>query len=421
MTYPPIGPTAGRERLVHLDVLRGFALLGILIVNVAFFTQPITHVMLGADPGLAGADRVVDWWIKALFEGKFYALFSMLFGVGFALMFQRMEATGRKFFGLYFRRLLVLALFGLAHGILIWAGDILFVYALVGFLMMILFRRTPVRRLPKWALLFLVLPAILMWAFAIGFETSKSDPSAHEAFMTRIEQDHARLVAATAVGERVYSTGSWTETTQQRAGDMRFLLSQALFWVSPVLAYFLFGRWMLMSGRLRDPDSHDDFFRKLMLWGLVLGGILALGANRLIYEQSYAIPSFRMATGMTVLTAGAPLLMLGYASAVIRYRDRLMFLAPAGRMALTNYLVQSLVWTWVFYGHGLGLWGQVPRAWQPVLMIAFFALQVMFSRWWLDRYRFGPAEWLWRSLTYLKMQPMRRKGQDLRDASAPTG
>lgn len=403
-----IGPTPGRERLVHLDVLRGFALLGILLVNIEYFTRPITDVVLGADPGLAGADRVVDWWTGALVEGKFYALFSMLFGAGFALMWQRMEATGRKFFGLYFRRLLILALFGLVHGILIWAGDILFVYALVGFVMMLLFRKTPERRLLKWALVFLVLPVVLMWAFSAGYELSKADPAAHEEFLAGIEQQQDELLAVSSAAEEIYSRGSWLETTYQRAHDMRFLLSQALFWVSPVLAYFLFGRWMLISGRLRDPNAHARFFKKLMSRGLILGGVLSIGATRLIYELPYTVPSLRMAAGMTVLTVGAPLLMLGYASAVIRYRDRLGFLAPAGRMALSNYLVQSLVWTWVFYGHGLGLWGQMPRAWQPLAVVAFFALQVIASRWWLERYRFGPAEWLWRSLTYSKVQPLRR-------------
>ncbi|MCC5862041.1 MAG: hypothetical protein JJT93_09055, partial [Gammaproteobacteria bacterium] len=134
-TSTPFGPAA--DRLLHLDVLRGFALLGILFVNFEWFTRPLQAIVFGAEPGLEGVDRVVNFTIKTLAEGKFYALFSMLFGAGFALMASRALAHDTAFRGLYFRRLLLLALFGVAHLLLIWAGDILLVYALCGMLMLL--------------------------------------------------------------------------------------------------------------------------------------------------------------------------------------------------------------------------------------------------------------------------------------------
>lgn len=408
MRESTIGPVAGRERLPHLDMLRGLALLGILLVNFEYFTKPVLSLLTGADPDLAGAGGIVDWWIVVLAEGKFYALFSLLFGIGFAIMHERAVAAGAGFYGLYLRRLVILALFGAAHGIFIWAGDILLMYALIGIVMTLLFRRTPVSRMPKWTIALLAVPLLFMWFFTAMIELASFDESAREEIHQQIQTQQEELHESIASAETVYTAGTWTEVTVQRFRDISVLVSQGIFWLPPILGFFLLGRWMLVSGRLRNPDQYPEFYRRLTRWALPAGFILCLGATRLFYELPYQVPTVRLALGMTLMTAGAPLLMLGYLSLVIRFRDRLGWLAPAGRMALTNYLVQSLFWTTVFYGYGLGLWETIPRALHPVAVIAFFAIQVLYSRWWLARFRFGPAEWLWRSLTYWKIQPMAR-------------
>jgi uncharacterized protein len=145
--------------------------------------------------------------------------------------------------------------------------------------------------------------------------------------------------------------------------------------------------------------------------GPVAGLPIAAVAVWLMHGQSIMVPSMRVAAGMTLMTIAGVFVPLGYLSVVTLNHRRLGFLAPAGRMALTNYLLQSLVWTWVFFGYGLGLWGEISRAVQLPLAFAFFGLQILISRWWLDRFRFGPAEWLWRSLTYWRFQPMRRDAE----------
>jgi uncharacterized protein len=406
MNAPLLGPTDAADRLGHLDVLRGFALLGILLVNFQYFTRPVVAVMAGADPSLSGIDRFVDQAVMALAEGKFFPLFSTLFGAGFVLIRERAAAGGGDASRLYLRRLLVLALFGAVHGSLVWAGDILLLYAVLGLTMLLFFRETPAHRQLAWAMLFIFTPPLLFWLFVGAVEASAGDPERHAQFVRQIDAEQADLIERMRSAEAVYSAGAWTEVARQTARDFGFLLSQGLFWATPVLGYFLLGRWLLTSGRLRDPDRHGRFFGALATWGTLVGGALSIAAAVIMHDLPYLQPSAALALGMSLMALGAPLLMLGYVGLVLRFRDRLAWLAPAGRMALTNYLLQSLVWTFIFYGYGLGLWDQVSRAWHPVLVIAFFVLQVMLSRWWMARFRFGPAEWVWRSLTYLQPQPM---------------
>lgn len=401
-------PGPVEQRMRHLDVLRGFALLGILLVNFEWFARPVQAFALGAEPGLTGLNLAADWLVQVLAEGKFYPLFSMLFGAGFALMAERAMKREAPFWGLYLRRLLFLGLFGLAHMLLVWAGDILLVYSLTAFVMVLLFRNTPVRRMWKWALAFIFLPVLIMWAGALSIESARFDPAMHAELTETFEQDlrdHRQSVEQAAA---VHAEGSWSENLEQRVEDMVFALTHAIFWVPPVLGFFLIGRWLIVTGRLTRPDEHRPWFRRWRARGLMLGLPMAVLAAVSLHDTNLMIPTIRVSIGMTLATIAGLLLSLAYLSVVTLAERTLSFLAPAGRMALTNYLLQSVFWTWMLYGHGLGLWGQVPRSAQLVLAIAFFALQVLASRWWLERFRFGPAEWLWRTLTYWRIQPMRR-------------
>jgi uncharacterized protein len=405
-----MAPVDAGERLSHLDVLRGFALLGILLVNFEYFTRPTLAIMLGAEPGLTGADHVVDLAIRTFAEGKFFPLFSMLFGAGFVLFWERVETRGGAARRPYLRRLAVLAVFGLLHGTLVWAGDILFIYAVLGFVMALLFRNVASTAQLAWAVLLVVLPSLLYWLFVAAFEAARTDPEAFAAFQRDIDAQHADLEGRIAAAEMAYRDGRWIDAVAQTRQDFAFFLSQSLFWVTPVLGYFLLGRWLLETGRLREPIRHAAFFERLAVLGLPIGAASSIAATFLVHGRPFYVPSPALALGVTLMSVGAPLLVLGYVALVVRWQSALWWLAPAGRLALTNYLVQSLVWTAVFYGYGLGLWGSVPRAVHPILVVGFFALQVAFSHWWIARFRFGPAEWLWRSLTYLEFQPMRRHG-----------
>lgn len=406
MSHNPLRPTT--QRLVHLDVLRGFALLGILLVNFEWFTRPIQAIVLGAEPGLSGLDATADWLIRVLAEGKFYPLFSILFGAGFALMAERALIRQTVFWGIYLRRLFVLALIGLAHMILVWAGDILFVYAVTGFVMVALFRHTPPARLWKWALPFIFLPVAMMWLGTAAIESTRLDSDTHAQVMAEFAQDELAHRQTIERAKSIHARGSWRQNVGQRLDDMRFNLGHFLFWVPPVLGFFLIGRWLIVSGRLSRPDEHRMWFRRWRSRGLLLGLPLAVTGGLILHEANMMIPSFTTALGLTMTAVAGLLLALAYLSAVTLGAARLAFLAPAGQMALTNYLLQSLFWTWMIYGHGLGLWGQLPRSLQMVLAVSFFVCQVIFSHWWLKRFAFGPAEWLWRTLSYWQFQPFGR-------------
>jgi uncharacterized protein len=408
-TSPRVQPVAESERLHHLDVLRGVALFGILLVNFEYFGRPITALVLGPDAALTGVSQWVDGLIAVFAEGKFYALFSLLFGAGFTLLMHRAEASHRPFRSLYLRRLAVLLAFGFGHAVLLWPGDILFVYALIALLMLLLFSRTPTSRLPKWAMVFLLLPPAVNWLFAGLLGLAAFDPGAARQIAAGFEQQDATVRASIAEAAGAYASGSYVEVVGQRLADFAMLLSWAPFWIPPVLGFFLLGRWLIASGRLLDPTVHAGFFLAASRLGVGLGLPLSALGYWLMLDQPLHTPSSLLAEASTVLAGGAALLAFGYLGLVIRHARALHWLAPAGRMALSNYLLQSLFWTTLFYGYGFGLWGQLSRAAQLPLAILFFAGQLLLSHWWLARFRFGPAEWLWRSLTYLRPQPMRRQ------------
>jgi uncharacterized protein len=397
-----------RQRLEHLDVLRGFALLGILLVNFEWFTRPLQAIVLGGPTDLGGLDAIAAQAVAVLAEGKFYPLFSMLFGAGFALMLERARERSAPFWGVYLRRLLVLFAFGLAHILLVWSGDILLVYSLSAFVMIVLFRNTPARRLWKWAIVFWLLPVLLMWLGAASIEATRVDAEVHADVMAQFEADREAAVAAIDRAARIHAEGSFAENVAQRGRDLRFLMTVAPFWIPPFIGFFLLGRWLIATGKLSRPTENETWLRRWRAVGLLAGLPFAAAAVWLMHGQDMMVPSLRVAAGMTLVSVASVFVPLGYLSWVTLGWRRLHFLAPAGRMALTNYLLQSLLWTWVFFGYGLGLWGEIPRAAQVPLALVFFAAQILFSRWWLERFRFGPAEWLWRSLTYWRLQPMRR-------------
>lgn len=400
-----LSPTLDRH--LALDVLRGFALFGILLVNFEWFTRALPEIVLGPAPGHAGLDRAVDFAISTLATGKFYAIFSMLFGAGFALMLDRATTREAPFWGTYLRRLAMLAVIGALHVTLVWAGDILLTYAIVGFLMVLLFRSTPTPRLWKWALALILLPMLLAGFFGLLMGLAQMDPNAAAAISAEMAKSRAELDAAIEASRNAYAAGSFGEVVAQRWRDWAFGASHFLFWVPPILGYFLLGRWLLATGRLTDAAAHAGWYSRMRLFGIGLGLPLSAAGVGLMLGQNVMLPTPRLAGATALISIGALLLSLGWLSCVVPAARALAWLAPGGRMALTNYLVQSLFWTFVFYGYGLGLWEQVPRWSHPLLVIGFFALQVLASRWWLARFRFGPAEWLWRAATYGQWPPMR--------------
>jgi uncharacterized protein len=414
VSKPAIAPVQQAERVQIVDILRGFALFGILLVNMVIFSRPIQAIILPMDPATPWVDRAAEWFIHFLGEGKFYALFSLLFGLGLTLLMDRIEARGVKFVPLYMRRLLILLGIGVVHAFLIWVGDILIIYALIGFLL-ILFRKAKPRTLLTWAIILLSLPHLFTVGSTMLVEWGRSFPEGAEQINQTFAQVEANYAADVERGYRVYPSGNFAEITEQRVYDYLSMGLTSIFVLGfNVLAMFLIGVYFGKQQIFQNLEANRPLFRKLLIWGLIIG----IPGNA-IYA-TLIIPISRVASSWTLALAtvsqgiGAPMLCLAYVSAFAllagtpTWGKRLSVLAPVGQMALTNYLTQSIVCTLIFYGYGLGLFGRMGAALGIGLTIAIYLLQIPISHWWMKRFKYGPAEWLWRSLTYLKPQPMRR-------------
>lgn len=389
-------PAPATERIERLDALRGLALLGILLANVPFFSAALSDVTSRLVSDAAGLTRWLDRFAAVFIDGKFWTLFALLFGMGFAVMDERARQRGADFVPIHLRRSLGLLAIGAVHALLIWSGDILVTYALAA-LALPLLRHAPVPWLWRIGVVsYLLVIALLMlgvWAMAAS-GTDLSDPQS--LALERAWRD-AEVAA--------FSTGTYAQATAVR---WRFLLERVLpgLWMMMPMAFGLFaiGAWLVRSGVMLRPDAHRRWFRACVRIAGPIGLAVTWGAMRLADAAAGDSESWQEACAELLHLIGAPLMTLAYLGLIVQALERgnrwLRGLAPAGRMALTIYLTQSLVGTWFFYGYGLGLWGEVPRAAQWLGAAVLFALQWRFSVVWLSRFRYGPAEWLWRAFTY---------------------
>jgi len=507
------GPTPPRQRLPWIDALRGFALLGILLMNVELFNRAYASVSLGLDPDAIGIDRTADLLIYLFVRAKFWILFSLLFGMGFALMLDRAQAAGRGFVRTYLRRTLLLLLFGAIHGILIWEGDILTGYAVTAlFLLLALLGRlrdgviaaaalvllaavfrnaAPLSYLAllllaglaglyirgdlrfrclgrEWLLtpsllaaLGLLIPlAGLVADFAMGdpadfsrhvfdgalgleflllawMAWKRHEPAERRPLQFGVAWFSIFMVAASLSGavklhssappaaqERQRSEQLLKETQEESARQVRILTSgsyaeavvhraegwvediAAVSWTIYYFAVFLIGLWLVRSGIVMQPERHLPALRRLCVFGLLPGLLVTLGSAAVLpltHVPNVNDEAFQLQFSLHLL--GALPLALGYLSLLVLAwqtaagKACLSWLAPTGRMALTNYLLQSVVCSLFFYGYGLGHWG-MPRGQQALFCFALFAVQALLSAVWLRYFRFGPMEWVWRRLTY---------------------
>jgi uncharacterized protein len=383
--------------------VRGFALLGILLANMVFYCQPIAVALLGWAGTPGGLDRAVILLVRLLVEAKFYALFSLLFGVGFGLQLARAEARGTRFGWRYGRRLVGLAIFGLLHMLFLWTGDILHIYAVTGSLLLLFRKRRP-RTVLWWALALLLVSLLFQLVATVMVPLLRASASA-------AAPDPRRALAALASqGWQAYGQGNFLAVSQQRARDALLFLPATLITLPSTLAFFLIGLWVARRGLLQELGAG----RRLPMRVLALCLPLGLAINVLLMlGRDHQTAGWRLAVGAAIFL-GAPLLTIGYAAGLVllsahgRWRRRLAPLAAAGRMALSNYLLQSLICSTLFYGYGFGLLGRFGPATASTLALAIWTAQLAWSRLWLTHFRSGPAEWLWRSFTYLRWQPLRR-------------
>lgn len=380
-------PARTRERLTYVDALRGFALLGILVVNLLAFSGPsflYTRPLSWWD----GADRWIEWGTLVLAEGAFYTIFSVLFGWGFG-RWMRTRGTGAT--SRFARRLGWLLVFGLIHLFGIWLGDILTHYALIGFLLL-LFAGTGARASALWG--------AGLWALGVLLFAG------------------ATTASGTAGVERwvsLYQGGSLGDIFQARVQQGAETLASTVVFLPLLLGLFLIGA-ALAKGRVFERLAEKGSLRAWWKMGAWLALAAGLALKAMYAAQLLGDDEPRRLLLSTSL--GGPILGFGYLGLFTLWLTSPnrpswvehveQSLAAAGRTALTVYLTQSVVMTLVFYGYGLGLYGRVGPSLGLPLALALFGTQVIVARWWLDRFRFGPVEWLWRSLTYGSPQPWLR-------------
>ena len=395
-----IGPVLRQERIEAIDILRGVAILGILIVNMSLFSQP---------DGLP-AHQLSERLIYFFAQEKFKALFSFLYGLGLAVQMMRAEARGAHFLPLYARRLGVLFLIGVAHFLLLWDGDILHDYALLGVVLLLFRHRSPKTLLVSAGVL-LAIPMLFFGITTYSVITGHVNPHVKKwiTYENGAEDDETSGEFADA-----YSRGSYAEMVALRASELPRDMSPDTD-DAYVLALFLLGLYAGRRRILHDVPAHLPFIRRVQRWGLIIG----VAGNAAFAVGGAFDPSPTRVlenVGRLCLVVAAPALMLFYASTIILltqreiWRRRLAPLAAVGRTALSNYLLQSLICTTIFYSYGLALFGKVSPSLGLLLTVTIFLIQIPLSVCWLGRFQFGPVEWLWRSLTYWQRQPMRVSG-----------
>jgi uncharacterized protein len=404
-------PVAPAERVELLDSLRGFALLGVFLINLMSFSG---WLFIGSEEQAALVSSALDDLVYFLFtllaEGKFYSLFSLLFGIGFAIQMLRAEEKRIDFAPRFRRRLWVLAGIGMIHLWVFWLGDILVLYALLGFLLL------PMRRLGDRPLL-VAAAALILAPIAVhaAFVLSKGALNPAPTLLALAERVDDSLGFPVAGYPWFMGQIGWVEFFQVNVSGplWRFggLLQESR--ALKVFGMFLVGFVAARRLNFRNFSEHRALLRQVLVWGLVLG----LSVNVFWAWIKVGVrPDFLSWAGVAESVGyaiGIAPLALAYAAGFALLCERgwwkrlLGKLAPAGRMALTNYLMQTAFGIAIFYGVGLGLVGKVGPALVLPLALLIFVAQVRASALWLRYFRYGPVEWLWRSLTYGRRQPMR--------------
>lgn len=403
-------PTALSERIRSLDVLRGIAVLGILIMNIQSFAMiQAAYINPTAYGDLTGLNKGV-WILSHVFAcEKFMTLFSVLFGAGILLLTQRLESKGLSPAGVHYRRTFWLIVIALIHAYGFWYGDILFVYGLSA-LLVYLFRKASPRKLLIAGLVVLAVPSLLFLMF--GLSIPYWPPEALESNMaTWIPGPEA--VAAEIAAYR----GGWIKQMDNRIPasifHQTFLLLVFYGWrvVGLMMAGMALFKWGVLSA-----ERSNRFYRRAAFIGLGLGIPIVAAGVVLNFGENWRM-EFSMFNGWQVNYWGSLAVAFGYIGLVMLFcRSNLWpglksLFSDVGRMAFSNYLLQTLICTTLFYGHGFGLFGRVERTDQFLIVLAIWIALVLFSRLWLRSFRFGPAEWLWRSLTYRRRQPFRLEGR----------
>ncbi len=395
MSNHQLSPVMGAERIHSVDVIRGLAIFGIFFVNMPSFFSPVLYL------------NPKDWWtgelnqwthsvVDIFAQASFYTLFSFLFGFGMILFKERAVAKGYSFYPLITRRLFVLLLFGCLHAFFVWHGDILITYAIVGALLLLFLKAKPTTLL-IWSLVLIFVPNLFlggMMFLAVMFDPGLSAVMFNEQLAGKSVE--------------IYATGGFWEITIQRFQDWYYVNNAANIFalVITLLPMFLLGAFIAKKKWFEGRD--EDIKKVKILWLLSL--VIGVPMKLLPYYTSKNV-----ATDYLQDTIGGPGTAVLYATSVVLlirlpvWKKLLSPLALVGRLSLSNYLFQSIVCTLLFYGYGFGLYGKVDLFTGLLLTIAIFIVQIGLSYLWFKKFRFGPFEWIWRTLTYAQKVDIRKK------------
>ncbi|MGV3729553.1 MAG: DUF418 domain-containing protein [Sphingopyxis sp.] len=405
-------------RYESLDAIRGVAVMGILAMNIVAFALPFPAYANPAAGGPPTGSDVATWFFNFVFvDSKMRGMFSMLFGASTLLVIESAAGAGRSTAGAHYSRMFWLAIFGLAHFYLIWYGDILFLYAICGLLIFV-FRNLSVRALLLWSIPFFLIGIGLhssLWAMLSMTQAGTLPPESAAAMQEALAQMNADMGPSTPVyaQEMTLYLGSYAGIVAHRTGEMLgdpvFFLG-LFFWET--IGLMLIGMALFKSNMLTG-EWEASRYRKWAITCFLIAAPPLAGLALYQMQSGYdAVAVFGSTIALsvpfdTLMTVGwAALIMLlikTAASNAVRAR-----LAAAGRMAFTNYLVTSIAMTTIFYGYGLGLFGSVGRLPLYLFCIGMWTAMLLWSKPWLDRFQYGPFEWLWRSLSRWQVQPMNK-------------
>jgi uncharacterized protein len=428
------GPVLGTERVGAIDTLRGVAVLGILLMNILAFAYPFAASF---NPTVAGGVTGVNLWIwavnTALFEGKMRAIFSMLFGAGMLVLTSRLEerGLGAQAADIYYRRVLWLFVFGLIHAYFIWWGDILFFYSVLGLFLFPL-RRLSARTLVTAGVVLLLIGAGRSLGNAIELNTVKTAAQAADAAAASGQPlSDAQKAAQKAWADRVKEAqpnpddlkretdayrGSYASAFRQRAG---FLVTGHPQWLYNFFFYDIGGMMLVGIGLLKlgvfTARLSYRTYALLVLIGYGVGVPLASWA--VVHDIRSGFDPAAVASGVALHEVVRLPIALGHIAIVMLvckaggFRWMTSPLAAVGQTAFSGYILTSLICTTIFYGYGFGQFGYLQRYQLYLIVIGVWVVLLVASPLWLTRFRFGPLEWLWRSLTYVRRQPMKLEAE----------
>lgn len=381
-------PTTKKERIQTLDLLRGISLLGILLVNILAFNYPMIHVRLTeylSTPADLNAEKMLTIFI----QGSFYPLFAWLFGYGLQMQMTKANELGQNFIKTGSRRLAILLVIGLLHAFLIWFGDILIMYAVMGFLVLLMLKLKPILKMIISVVLFSGFTFLMIGIYWLVDKAGGTDFSA----FTDIVQVKSSVEA--------YGNGSWMEAFNQRLSDLSIQLSP-LMWFQSLVTILPF----MLAGAAASQWKLIENAKKLkVLWSilLVVGISVGLFLKFQIYDEEQTMFGYALGTLL-----GAPILTIGYTALIVllacipNMLKILTLFQLVGRMSMTTYLMQSIIQSLLFYGFGLGLYGTLSIENLMIIAIAIFIIQIIFAWVWLSKFNQGPVEMVWKRLTYGK-------------------